>query len=56
MKEDIGRIGRQMKMEKMDEESEDKGKKEIFQDNQKLNVFQFIMLWQFEFLKYNAIL
>ena len=35
-------------MEKMNEE-ENKGKKEIFQDNEKLNVFWFIMLLQLEF-------
>ena len=44
-----------MKMEKMDK-AEDKGKKEIFQDNEKSNIFWFLILRQHEFLKYNAIL
>ena len=46
---------RLMKNEKMDEE-EDKGKKEISQDNENSNLFWFIMLRQLEFQKYNAIL
>ena len=39
---------------KIDEE-EHMGKMEISQDNEKSDVFWFIMLRQFEFQKYNAI-